>query len=349
MDRGDFLLKKANINDVARLADVSIKTVSRVLNHEPKVRKSTQERVLEAMETLKYSPNSSARRLAGNRSYLLGLLYDDRSAHYVTNLQAGVLEACSRDHYDVLIYPCRHNDPSILNKISELASSGRIDGLLLTPPISDVASVRKLVRRLEIPNVVLALAQKGDSKWTVDTNDRKVCAEMVHYLAKLGHNRIAFVLGHPDHIAVSQRFEGFKDGMRENGLELPASYCEQGNNSFDSGAECGRRLFNKKQRPTAVFCANDEMAAGVKKVAHEMGISIPGSLSIVGFDDIPLASQLYPMLTTIRQPTRDMAKLAAELLIMRLRGESPEGIKKILNSELIIRDSTGPAQVQKNY
>jgi LacI family transcriptional regulator len=336
-------LKKATIDDVARLADVSIKTVSRVLNHEPKVRKSTRERVLEAMATLKYSPNSSARRLAGNRSYLLGLLYDDRSGHYVTNTQSGVLAACKHDHYDLLIYPCRLSDPMLLNGISDLVSNGRVDGLLLTPPISDMAHVRQLVRQLKIPNVVIALAGSGESKWTVDTNDREVCAQMVDYLADLGHKRIAFIAGHPDHIAVAQRFEGYKDGMGKNGLEVLGSYCEQGANSFESGVECGRRLLNKKQRPTAVFCANDEMATGVKRVAHEMGISIPGSLSIVGFDDTPVARQLYPALTTIRQPTREMAKLATELLIKRLRGESPEGIKAILKSELIIRDSAGPA------
>ncbi len=129
----------------------------------------------------------------------------------------------------------------------------------------------------------------------------------------------------------------------ENGLEVLEPYCEQGSNSYESGVECGRRLLNKKQRPTAIFCANDEMAIGVKKVAHEMGISIPGSLSIVGFDDTPVASQLYPTLTTIRQPTREMAKLATELLIKRLRGESPEGMKEMLKSELIIRNSAGPA------
>lgn len=335
-------MKKASIHDVARLANVSIKTVSRVLNHEPKVRTSTMERVLEAMETLKYSPNSSARRLAGKRTYLLGLLYDDRSANYVTNIQGGVLEACKNDHYDVLIYPCRHNDPAILEDISDLVSNRRVDGLLLTPPISNVASVRRLIRKMAVPNVVIALAQMGDSKWTVDTNDREVCAQMVHYLAGLGHQRIAFVLGHPDHIAVSRRFEGYMDGMRESGLKVLRSLCVQGYNSFESGVKCARQLLNKKQPPTAIFCANDDMATGVGKVAHEMGITIPGELSIAGFDDIPLASQLYPTLTTIRQPTHDMAKLAAELLIRRLRGESPEGIKTILKSELVIRDSTGP-------
>lgn len=336
-------MKKANIDDVARLAGVSIKTVSRVLNHEPKVRKTTKERVRESMRILKYSPNTSARRLAGNRSYLLGLLYDDRSGNYVTRTQAGVLEACRRDHYDLLIYPCRDDDPSLLDGISDLVSAGRVDGLLLTPPISDMASVRQLLRNMEIPNVVISLAHTGNSKWTVDTNDREVCTEMVDYLAGLGHQRIAFVMGNPDQIAVSQRFEGFKDGMRQNNLKVLKHYCEQGNNSFESGMECGRRLLNRKHRPTAVFCANDEMAVGVKKVAHEMGISIPDALSIVGFDDSPMARKMHPMLTTVRQPTRDMSRLATELLIKRLRGESPEGVKKILKSELIIRNSTGAA------
>ena len=336
-------MKNATIKDVAGLADVSIKTVSRVLNREPKVREVTRERVFEAMEKLNYSPNTSARRLAGNRTYLLGLLYDDPSPSYVLNIQAGVLEACKKDHYDVMIYPCRINNPSLLSDITELVSSGKVDGLLLTPPISDVAAVRKLARKLNVPNVVISLAQKGASRWTVDTNDRETCAEMVGYLASLGHKRIAFIMGHPDHIAVNQRFVGFQDGMKESGLKVLKSYCLQGYNSFKSGLECGKRLLTKKQPPTAIFCANDNMASGVSRIAHEMNISIPADLSIVGFDDIPLASQLLPALTTIRQPTHEMARLATELLIMRLRGASLEGVRRILKSELVFRDSTGPA------
>ena len=308
-------MKKATIDDVAHLAGVSIKTVSRVLNHEPKVRESTRKRVREAMATLKYSPNSSARRLAANRSYLLGLLYDNRSGNYVTRLQDGVLAACREDHYDVLIYPCRHSDPLLLDEVTELISTGRVDGLLLTPPISDVKEVRQLVRKLNAPNVVMALAQQGESKWTVDTNDREACAEMVCYLAGLGHQRIAFVMGHPDHIAVGQRFEGFKDGMQECELEVQESYCVQGNNAFESGVTAARKLLSRKQPPTAIFFANDEMAAGMLKVSREMNISVPDDISVVGFDDVPMASQVYPTLTTIRQPTYEMAKLATELLI----------------------------------
>ena len=335
-------MKKATIDDVARLADVSIKTVSRVLNHEPKVRESTQDRVLEAMEALKYSPNSSARRLAGNRSYLLGLLYDNPSASYIIGIQDGLLDACKDDHYDILIQPCQSNDPGLLEEIEELVTSVRVDGLVLTSPISDMESVRQLLRTLNAPNVVLSPSIEADPKWAVRTNDREICAEMVHYLVSLGHERIAFVMGHPDHKAINERFEGYKDGMRENGLKTRKSYCVQGYNSFDSGVAAARKLLSRKVSPTAIFFATDDMAAGMLKLAHELKMVVPRDLSVVGFDDIPLAKQVWPFLTTIRQPVHDMAKLAGELLIKRLRGESPEGVQQILNSELVIRDSTGP-------
>jgi LacI family transcriptional regulator len=335
-------LKRVTIDDVAHLAGVSIKTVSRVLNREPKVRESTRERVTQAMEALKYRPNSSARRLAGNCSYLLGLLYDNPSPSYVTSIQGGVLEACRAEHYDILIHPCIYDSPDFMGEIADLLAGARVDGLILTPPLSDQPALRKLLRKLQIPNVVISISNEGDSRWTVDTNDREVCADMVRYLAGLGHQRIAFVQGHPDHKAIAQRFEGFQDGMKESGLKVSKSLCLQGYNTFDSGVKCGKQLLNRKVRPTAIFCANDDMAAGVLKVAHEMNIAIPGELSVAGFDDIPLASQYWPSLTTVRQPTHDMAKLATELLIKRLRTRTPEGARRVLISELVIRDSTGP-------
>jgi len=336
-------MKRATIDDVAQLAGVSIKTVSRVLNHEPRVRESTRARVAQAMEALKYRPNSSARRLAGNCSYILGLLYDNPSASYITSIQEGVLEACEVEHYDILIHPCAHDSPTFQEDISELVAGVRVDGLILTPPISDLAELRKMLREMQIPNVVISLQVEGDSNWTVGTNDRDICAEMVRYLAGLGHQHIAFVSGHPDHKVIAQRFEGYRDAMLECGLKVSKANCLQGYNTFESGVECGQRLLSRKRPPTAIFCANDDMAAGVLKVAHEMKIAVPGELSVAGFDDIPLASQYWPSLTTIRQPTHEMARQATELLIKRLRGTLPQDTKRVLVSELVIRDSTGPA------
>lgn len=340
-------LKKATIDDVAELANVSIKTVSRVLNHEPKVRPATQERVLKAMKVLDYSPNTSARRLAGNRAYLLGLMYDDPGSSYITNIQNGALEACRNDHYDILIFPCSYRDPTLPQQISELVSTVRVDGVLLTPPVCDVDPVRAELQAADAPHVVISPGPEYRSRWSVGTNDREICAKMVHHLAKLGHREIAFVEGDPDHHAIKNRLSGYLDGMRECGLDVEDVPCVKGDNSFESGVTCGEGLLRADNPPTAIFCANDDMAAGVMKTAHRMGVSIPDDLSVAGFDDVPTASQTWPSLTTIRQPILEMAETAARLLIERIRGNSPEQFNRLLESELVIRSSTGPVPARR--
>ena len=163
-----------------------------------------------------------------------------------------------------------------------------------------------------------------------------------------GGGRIAFVKGDPGHAAVLKRYGGYLDGMRESGLEVVKSLAVQGDLSFESGIDCGLRLLRSSPPPTAIFCANDQMAAGIIKVAHEMELSIPGDLSVAGFDDMPLAGQIWPQLTTIRQPLRRMSHLAGSLLIRRLRGEIPDDINRVIKSEIVIRDSTGRAPSNGN-
>jgi LacI family transcriptional regulator len=334
--------QRATINDVAALAGVSIKTVSRVLNHEPRVRAATLGRVEAAIRTLNYRPNSSARMLAGKRCYLVGLIYNANSS-YITSIQNGVLEACKDKHYDLLIHPCRYAEPGFLKELSDLITAPKVDGLLLTPPIADIADVQELMRRLETPNVVISHGSTTGPEWTVCTNDREVCAETVAHLAALGHRRIAFLRGHPDHKAVASRYDGFVDGMKTAGIDVSAALVVQGDNGFQSGVDGAKTLLRRKERPTAIFCANDHMAAGAMKVAHDIGLSIPGDLSVAGFDDIPLAKQIWPQLTTVRQPLHTMARLAGEILIQRLHGTPPAGRHQVVASELVIRDSTGPA------
>lgn len=340
-------MKKATIDDVALLAGVSIKTVSRVLNHEPKVRPSTQERVLKAMEELEYSPNSSARRLAGRRSYLLGLLYDNPGMSYITHIQNGALEACRTDHYDIMIFPSHYGDPDLPRQVRDMIGSVRVDGVLLTPPICDMEGIRKELRGIGAANVVVSPGGDIGQRWAVLTNDREMCAAMVHHLARHRHRRIAFVLGDPDHRALEKRFRGYLDGMRSNNLAVDDSLCVQGFNTFESGIECGYRLLNMAKPPTAIFCATDDMAAGVMRVAHEKGLLIPADLSVAGFDDAPVAVQTWPPLTTIRQPLHDMGRTAAELLIARIRGTVSESTVQMVDAELIIRNSTGTVPAPK--
>jgi LacI family transcriptional regulator len=334
--------KKATISDVASKAGVSIKTVSRVLNREPNVREATRKRVEQAMETLRYRPNSPGRMLAGNRTYILGLVYHENSS-YVTRIQNGVLDACRAEHYNLLIHPCQYQRKAVLDEVADLVADGKVDGLLLTPPMSDLDNVRELMREQQIPHVTISRGAGDEASWAVGTNDREVCKAMTKYLISLGHRQLAFVRSHPDHKAMDSRYDGFLDAMRAASLAVRQAQVVRGENTFESGIDCGRQLLNGKSRPTAIFCANDIMAAGVMNAAHNIGLSIPADLSVAGFDDIPLASQVWPPLTTIRQPLRRMAKLAADLLIKRLRGETPDDTALCVEAEPIIRQSTGVA------
>ncbi len=164
---------------------------------------------------------------------------------------------------------------------------------------------------------------------------------MTCQLITLGHTRIGFICGHPDHRAMSLRYEGYKAALIENDLPLLDELVEQGDNSFESGEMCGKKLLQNAQRPTAIFAANDDMAAGVMMVAHQLDIKIPAQLSVAGFDDTPVAHQLWPSLTTIRQPIRQMAKKATDLLLKLLKGREIQLPASMLSSSIIIRASTG--------
>ncbi len=333
-------MPKATIDAVAALAGVSIKTVSRVVNGEPHVRENTREKVLAAIAELNYRPNQSARRLAGNRSYLIALLYDNPSASYVIDVQSGVLEECRGAGFDLIIHPCDYRSRELVDEIEEVIRHSSLDGIILTPPVSDNRALVEYLRGREIPFARISPADDDYPEFAVRTNDQEVCQSMATHLAALGHTNIAFVLGHPDHRAVALRFEGFKEGLKAVGLSVRDECVVQGYNSFESGQECAEQLLSLETPPTAVFCSNDDMAAGVINVAHARGLSVPAQLSVAGFDDIPLAKQLWPPLTTVRQPIRDMAKAATKILLEQIRpnGNGPQ--ESLVASSVIKRAST---------
>ena len=345
-------MKKATIDDVAAMAGVSIKTVSRVTNNEPNVRESTREKVQRAVRKLKYRPNTSARSLAGNRSYLIGLLYDDPdlyenpSSNYIVNIQQGALRVCKAENYDLLIHPCNYKDKNLGAEIRDLISHSKLDGVILSPPLSDKTSIIATIEKTGTPLVRISPAEK--SAISVNTNDRQLCAEMTEHLASLGHRRIAFITGNPDHKALKKRFLGYQDGLKNAGLRLIMGLVRDGDNSFGSGQECARSLLRSKNPPSAIFACNDDMATGVLRVAGQMGIKVPAELSVAGFDDIPLAQQSYPSLTTIRQPVRQMAEMAVEILMDQVRSRPATEKPHAVDAVLKIRESTGPAPVESN-
>jgi LacI family transcriptional regulator len=175
------------------------------------------------------------------------------------------------------------------------------------------------------------------------TNDREICAEMTRYLASLGHKRIAFITGHPSHKAVGNRYLGYRDGLEQSGLGFSERLVAEGDNSIGSGEESAMNLLNRKDRPTAIFAANDDMAAGVIRVADRLGLKVPEDLSVAGCDDISLARQVYPALTTINQPLSAMAERAAVALIGSVRDKRPLIGTETVPAAIRIRESTGPA------
>jgi LacI family transcriptional regulator len=336
-------VSKATIDDVAALAGVSMKTVSRVFNNEPNVRPAMREKVIAAIAELDYRPNMSARSLAGNRSYLLGLLYGIPSAHYVLDIQEGVLDVCRPQGYELIVHPCNHQDTQLAHEVSELIRDKRIDGVMLTPPISDNIALMQALKRLAVPFVRVAPTENKTLSPYVETNDREATYEMTCQLIAMGHSRIGFICGHPDHRAVTLRFDGYKAALIENNIPVALDRVAQGYNSFESGEQCARMLLQKTPRPTAIFAANDDMAAGVMMVAHQLGIKIPEELSVAGFDDTTVAHQIWPALTTIRQPIQQMAKKATDLLLKQLKGKEVQLPASMLSSSIIVRQSTGPA------
>lgn len=339
---------RPTIDDVAALAGVSIKTVSRVVNREANVRESTREKVEQAIAQLKYRPNVSARNLASHHAHLIVLVYDDPSAYeapssgYIIKMQEGALKACNGAGFELLIHPCNYRDSHVGRELQALIGRARPAGIIIAAPLSNMPKIVRAVRETGTPFVRLSPGSGNGDEYAVATNDREFSAEMTRYLASLGHERIAFIKGDTAHKAVGNRYDGYLDGLEQAGLPYRAELVAQGDNSLGSGESCAAELLQQELRPTAIFCANDDMAAGALRVATRLGIAVPEQLSIAGCDDIALCRQLYPSLTTIRQPLSSMAEIAALALIDGSRGAPHEPGRDVVTGSLEIRESTAP-------
>jgi len=327
------------INDVAERAGVSIKTVSRVLNGEPNVAEVTREKVQAAVAELNYRPNLSARSLAGSRSYLLALLFNNPSPDYVSSLQLGAIRECRKFGYHLLIDWLEPQSKNLEDEVSATIRSVRTDGYILSPPISDNEVVLSAIEKSGTPYIRIAPYRDMDRGPYINIDDAGAAFDLTTQLLDLGHREIAFIKGHPDHGATHLRYGGYSAALRAKGVPLSQDLVKQGDFSARSGIDCAEELLDRRVRPTAIFASNDEMALGVMLVANRLGIHVPDELSVCGFDDMPVAKLVWPQLTTVRQPTAEMSALAAELLISR----SPERGGHLLDFQIVTRGSTGPA------
>lgn len=334
-------MARARIGDVATAASVSIKTVSRVLNREANVRPETRERVMQAVKALRYTPDASARSLAGNRSFNIALLYNNPSDNYMMGVISGVLDACAQEQYHLLLCPAALDEGGLLEEVDELVARSRPDGLLLTPPLTDSPALLAHLAELGIPFASIS-PRRQEGCVGVTMNEPAAAEQMVHHLVSLGHRRIAHIIGHPAHGASSWRLDGYRRGLAAGGLPVAPELEVPGEFSFESGVAAARQLLDLPNPPTAVFAANDDMAAGVIHLAHERKIRIPEDLSVCGFDDTPISRQLFPSLTTIHQPTDEMGRIATHALLGFVRSGEHTGIQHVTHT-LKVRSSTGPA------
>ena len=247
-------MSRPTIDDVATLAGVSIKTVSRVVNREPNVSESTRVKVEKAIAQLKYRPNPSAQNLASLRARLIVLVYDDPSAYevpssaYIIEMQQGALRACRNAGFELLIHPCNYRNRYVGRELQELIGQVRPAGIILAAPLSNMAKIVRAVRETGAPCVRLSHGEGNGSEYSVATDDRTFSAAMTRYLASLGHQRIAFIKGNTLHKAVNNRYEGYKDGLKESGLPFSENLVAEGDNSIGSGETCAAELLQREPR-----------------------------------------------------------------------------------------------------
>lgn len=335
--------RNPTINDIARLSGVSKKTVSRVINESPSVRPDTRQRVVEIIRKLGYVPDPQARGLAFRRSFLIGLIYDNPNAEFVVNMQYGALDALRGTGYELVVHPCDRRSPGFVDSVRLFAERQKLHGAILLPPLSENPELLAALDSIGCPQASIASVQVEGATHQIVSSDRDACAELAAHLAGLGHRRIGLITGPEGHRSPIERRLGFLNELERQGISTPDDLIVSGRYTFESGLESGELLLSRRDRPTAIFASNDEMAAGVYQTAYRRGIAIPEALSVVGFDDSPIASRLWPPLTTIRLPIRLMARLAASRLIREPREDAVEDAVFVI-PHLIERASSAPPQ-----
>lgn len=333
---------KATINDVAKQAGVSIKTVSRVMNNEPSVRQPTREKVMAAVEALNYQPNLAARNLAGSKAYSIGYVYDNPNAYYVIDMQNGILSACKKQGFELVIHPCDSTKPDIIEEITAMVKKSRLAGLVLTPPFSESPEFVSKIKELDVNIVRIMSGDVAPDNLTpcVMINDRQAAYSITEHLISLGHKKIGFIAGGMEHKSTVERLNGYKDALTKHNIDINENFIRDGEYSFESGVEGAKTLMSGAEKPTAIFSCNDEIAAGALFASRLMDIAIPEQLSIAGFEDSPFSRQTWPKLTTAHQPNQAIAENAASLLIAHTRKQTKAIEEKLYTPELVVRDST---------
>jgi LacI family transcriptional regulator len=331
----------ATIIDVAAEAGVSAMTVSRVINGRSGVHPETRAAVERAIEALSYTPNTAARSLVRSAEMRIGIIYSNPSAAFMSQFLTGVLEEASIRGARLVPLKGEGGRPPPPAAVVKFAASG-LSGIILAPPLGESALVLGALRDTGLPLAAIG-AYQVQGATCVRIDDRHAAFEMTQHLLELGHRRLGFVVGNPDQAASAERMAGFYAAVREfEGVEVKVA---QGDFSYASGLAAGEKLLEGEAPCTAIFASNDDMAAAVVSVAHRRQLDVPRELTVVGFDDTSAAVTLWPPLTTVSQPLRQLAAEALEVVTAEVNGSRTGLVRRdrVLEHAIIKRQSTaGP-------
>lgn len=331
-----------NIEEIARRAKVSVATVSRALNDDPKVTQETKKLVLKVADELNYRPNIVARNFAKKTSNIIGLILPDITDEFFSELIKGVDEVTYQHNYFTMVISS-HRYLQLENTLSSVLRNGLLGGLILLVPNID-KNLRNILSQTKIPFVIISGGMHSSDYDTVSVDNYQGAYDMTNYLIKkCGYKKIAHISGPKQNDDAKIRVKAFKDACAENGINVPNNFLVEGDFTRESGIRIGMELLNLKNKPEVIFAANDMMALGCYDASAKKGLSIPDDIAIVGFDNIFVSQYLNPPLTTVSAQIEDEGRQAAELLIEKIKNNNTSGIqpKKIkIATELIIRNST---------
>lgn len=326
------------IKDVAREASVSVATVSRALNGHENVAEGVRKHVTEIANRLRYQPHAAARSLSSRRTQTIGVVLPDLYGEFFSELIRGI-DAVARARRQHLLVSSYHGHPEEQGEALR-AMRGRVDGLLVLSPYADRPGFLTDNLPTALPAVLINTHLPDATYPVLSIDNFGGASAMVKHLAEAGHKRVAFICGPEDNFDASERLRGYRTALAQHlpdaqPIELPGDFDES------SGYEAGKRILASKQRPDAVFAANDMMALGCLYAFNEAGVKVPADIALAGFDDIPLARFVHPTLTTMRVSIAELGGLALTRLLQSIESdESQPSTLQTLVPELIVRESS---------
>ncbi len=328
----------ATIKDVARLAEVSVSTVSRALNNGYYVKDETLKRIKDASEKLGYKPNALARSLVNKKSNTIGLIIPEIANPFYTDIIDGVENTATKRNYSIILASgySQTGETEV-----EILLGRQVDGIIHTGVYKTNTAIAKLKAK-KFPIVLLGRKLPGVETDCVVINDSYSTYKLTKHLIAMGHSRFGYIYGRDDATVSAEKYAGFIEAVKEAGIEFTTDYFDKGFLSFEGGYAAANKLLNHEIRPTAIVAGNDVMALGARQAIYDAGFTIPDDIALAGYDDIFVSSISGIDLTTVAVPRFRMGSLGAELLVNKIENPQASEIKQIiLEPELVIRKTCG--------